>query len=100
MLFTDTYDRLGPFGAKSMSESPFNPVAPALANAVRDATGVRFTALPLAADRIFARVGEASAAEEGPDGSPRSLTLSNDHKWETSMRREGTRRFHRGFHKS
>ncbi len=63
VLFTDTHDRLGPLGAKSMSESPFNPVAPALANAVRDATGVRFTALPLAADRIFARLGEAPAGE-------------------------------------
>ena len=36
-----------------MSESPFNPVAPALANALRDATGVRFTALPLTRDRIW-----------------------------------------------
>jgi CO/xanthine dehydrogenase Mo-binding subunit len=35
-----------------MSESPFNPVAPALANAVRDATGVRFTSLPLRRDRV------------------------------------------------
>ncbi len=59
VLFADTVDRLGPLGAKSMSESPFNPVAPALANAVRDATGVRFTALPLAADRIFASLGSA-----------------------------------------
>ena len=59
VLFADTSDRLGPLGAKSMSESPFNPVAPALANAVRDATGVRFTALPLAADRIFAAVQAA-----------------------------------------
>ena len=60
VLFTDTHDRLGPLGAKSMSESPFNPVAPALANAVRDATGVRFTSLPLAADRIFDRFNETS----------------------------------------
>ncbi len=29
----------GPLGAKSMSESPFNPVAPAFANALREATG-------------------------------------------------------------
>jgi CO/xanthine dehydrogenase Mo-binding subunit len=36
-----------------MSESPFNPVAPALANAVRDATGVRFTDLPLRRDRVW-----------------------------------------------
>ena len=63
VLFTDTHDRLGPLGAKSMSESPFNPVAPALANAVRDATGVRFTTLPLAADRIFDRLSDLSEAE-------------------------------------
>jgi putative selenate reductase molybdopterin-binding subunit len=56
VLFAETHDALGPLGAKSMSESPFNPVAAALANAVRDATGVRFTSLPLAADRIFGRL--------------------------------------------
>ncbi len=56
VFFAATEDALGPLGAKSMSESPYNPVAPALANAVRDATGHRFTALPLAADRIFAQV--------------------------------------------
>ncbi|GLK78464.1 molybdopterin-dependent oxidoreductase [Methylopila turkensis] len=56
VLFADTSDALGPLGAKSMSESPFNPVAAALANAVRDATGRRFCALPLAADRIFDRL--------------------------------------------
>jgi CO/xanthine dehydrogenase Mo-binding subunit/aerobic-type carbon monoxide dehydrogenase small subunit (CoxS/CutS family) len=48
-----TYDPLGPFGAKPMSEAPFNPVAPALASAVRDATGVRVTSLPLRPDRLF-----------------------------------------------
>jgi CO/xanthine dehydrogenase Mo-binding subunit/aerobic-type carbon monoxide dehydrogenase small subunit (CoxS/CutS family) len=51
--FARTTDRVvGPLGAKPMSESPFNPVAPALANAVRDATGVRFTSLPLRRDRV------------------------------------------------
>ncbi len=60
VLFAETHDRLGPLGAKSMSESPFNPVAPALANAVRDATGVRFTELPLAADRIFEAVSASA----------------------------------------
>ncbi len=49
----DTHDAVGPLGAKSMSESPFNPVAPALANAIRDATGVRLTALPLRRDRVW-----------------------------------------------
>jgi CO/xanthine dehydrogenase Mo-binding subunit len=53
VYFARTEDRNGPFGAKSMSEAPFNPVAAALSNALRDATGVRFTRLPLAADRIY-----------------------------------------------
>ncbi|MEZ4175286.1 molybdopterin cofactor-binding domain-containing protein, partial [Salmonella enterica] len=41
VYFADTYDELGPLGAKSMSESPYNPVAPALANAIARAVGVR-----------------------------------------------------------
>lgn len=53
VLFADTYDALGPLGAKSMSESPYNPVAPALANAVTDAVGVRPHALPMSADRVW-----------------------------------------------
>lgn len=51
--FADTYDRIGPMGAKSMSESPYNPVAAALGNAIRAATGVRFTATPFAPDALF-----------------------------------------------
>jgi hypothetical protein len=35
--FAKTHDRIGPLGAKSMSESPFNPVAAALVNAIHDA---------------------------------------------------------------
>jgi CO/xanthine dehydrogenase Mo-binding subunit len=53
VLFADTADRLGPFGAKSMSESPYNPVGAALANAIRDATGRRFYRLPLKPDRLY-----------------------------------------------
>ncbi|WP_067500029.1 molybdopterin-dependent oxidoreductase [Actinoplanes sp. TFC3] len=53
VVFAATTDAIGPLGAKSMSESPYNPVAPALANALRDATGVRFTELPFTRDRIW-----------------------------------------------
>jgi CO/xanthine dehydrogenase Mo-binding subunit len=60
VLFADTHDRIGPLGAKSMSESPFNPVAAALANAIRDATGVRLTATPFAPDRIYRAVMDAA----------------------------------------
>jgi putative selenate reductase molybdopterin-binding subunit len=57
VVFVDTVDTVGPMGAKSMSESPFNPVAPALANALRDATGVRFAQTPFTRDRIWERLG-------------------------------------------
>ena len=59
VLFADTTDRLGPFGAKSMSEAPFNPVAPALANALRDATGIRFFSTPIGVDRIWQALQKA-----------------------------------------
>jgi putative selenate reductase molybdopterin-binding subunit len=59
VLFADTSDTLGPFGAKSMSESPYNPVAAALGNAIRDATGVRCYRLPFKPDRVHAALSAA-----------------------------------------
>ena len=53
VYFADTADELGPHGAKSMSESPYNPVAPALANAVTNALGVRPHELPMSRDRLW-----------------------------------------------
>lgn len=53
VYFADTSDDLGPYGAKSMSESPFNPVAPALANAIRRAIGTRPCETPMSRDRIW-----------------------------------------------
>jgi putative selenate reductase molybdopterin-binding subunit len=53
VLFAETNDPTGPGGAKPMSESPFNPVAAALANAIADATGVRLREPPFTADRVW-----------------------------------------------
>ena len=53
VYFAETYDQLGPLGAKSMSEAPYNPVAPALANAIRDALGVRPHELPMSRDHLW-----------------------------------------------
>mgnify|MGYP000532949386 CR=1 FL=1 len=53
VYFADTVDSLGPLGAKSMSEAPYNPVAPALANAIRNAIGVRPRELPMSRDRLW-----------------------------------------------
>lgn len=56
IYFADTYDELGPLGAKSMSESPYNPVAPALANAIARACGARLYQLPMTPARVWRAV--------------------------------------------
>ena len=53
VYFAQTSDDLGPFGAKSMSESPYNPVAAALGNAIRRAIGVRPYETPFSKDRVW-----------------------------------------------
>jgi CO/xanthine dehydrogenase Mo-binding subunit len=58
VFFAATSDTIGPLGAKSMSESPYNPVAAALGNAIADATGIRFTAPPFKPDRLFPALHE------------------------------------------
>jgi putative selenate reductase molybdopterin-binding subunit len=58
VFFADTVDSIGPMGAKSMSESPYNPVAAALGNALADATGIRFTTVPFKPDRLFPALHE------------------------------------------
>jgi len=58
VYFADTHDAVGPLGAKGMGECPINPVAGALANALADATGVRFRDLPFTPDRIYRPIFE------------------------------------------
>jgi len=53
VYFADTADELGPFGAKSMSESPYNPVAPAIGNAIARALGARPFVQPFRRDRVW-----------------------------------------------
>ncbi len=65
--FADTYDTVGPLGAKSMSESPYNPIAAALGNAIRDATGVRPTRTPFAADELYRHVVAKDEARRASD---------------------------------
>jgi len=50
----ESMDAEGPFGAKGLGESGVIPVAAAVANAVKDAIGVRFTELPITPARVHA----------------------------------------------
>jgi putative selenate reductase molybdopterin-binding subunit len=59
VFFADTFDAIGPLGSKSIAENTINPVAPAIGNALKAATGVRFTALPFTEDRIFSKLTQA-----------------------------------------
>ncbi len=58
IFFADTVDTIGPLGAKSQGECGVNPVAPAVSNALADATGVRFAHLPFTPDRLFAKLAK------------------------------------------
>jgi hypothetical protein len=60
VVFADTHDKIGPFGAKSQGECAINAVAPAVANALANATGFRFAHLPFTPDRIFDKLGVAT----------------------------------------
>jgi CO/xanthine dehydrogenase Mo-binding subunit len=44
---------VGPFSIKGIGENPSSPMAPAIANAVADAIGVRITDLPITAEKIY-----------------------------------------------
>jgi putative selenate reductase molybdopterin-binding subunit len=60
VLLVETHDSVGPMKAKGIAESNVNPVAPALANALQDATGVRYRDLPFTPERIYRRLNEHS----------------------------------------
>jgi CO/xanthine dehydrogenase Mo-binding subunit/aerobic-type carbon monoxide dehydrogenase small subunit (CoxS/CutS family) len=56
LLLVKSTDSLGPMKAKGMAECCINPVAPALANALEDATGIRYRSLPFSPERIYRRL--------------------------------------------
>ncbi|MEU5543388.1 molybdopterin-dependent oxidoreductase [Streptomyces sioyaensis] len=58
VLLVNSTDSVGPLRSKGIAECCINPVAPALANALHDATGVRYRALPLTPERIYRRINE------------------------------------------
>ena len=49
----ETSDPYGPFGAKAIAEIPIDGMAPAVANAVADALGIRVRQIPLTPERVL-----------------------------------------------
>ncbi len=57
--FVDTHEPQSAYGHKSLGEPPIIPVAAAIRNAVRMATGVAINTLPLTPKRLFSEFREA-----------------------------------------
>lgn len=56
-------DPTGPFGAKGLGETPTLPTAPAILNAIADATGVRVTSLPASPERVWRALQRAATGQ-------------------------------------
>ena len=63
-IIIEDAEPLGPFGAKGIGEQALIPTAPAILNAIRDATGARIRRVPATPDQVR----RAILAAEGEGG--------------------------------
>jgi len=61
-----------PYDGKGIGEASLAPVAPAIANAIEDAVGVRITDLPITAEKVYR--GLKLKEKEARDATPRKNT--------------------------
>ena len=64
----ESNDPHGPFGAKEAGEGSLAAFLPALANAIAEATGLRFTTLPVTPDRVFAALEKRQREQRAAPG--------------------------------
>jgi CO/xanthine dehydrogenase Mo-binding subunit len=57
-VLVEVKDPNGPWGARGVGELPYLPVAPAIASAIHDATGVWMDELPLTPERVLRALGK------------------------------------------
>lgn len=58
-ILVQTMEPSGPFGAKAVAEIPKDAVAPALRNAIADATGIRIADIPFTPERVWRALRDA-----------------------------------------
>jgi len=63
--FAESYEPSGPFGAKSVAEVSIDSPPAAIANAVRNATGVRLTETPFTPERVLMAISDRGSALSG-----------------------------------
>jgi CO/xanthine dehydrogenase Mo-binding subunit len=64
VYFEEIPFRYGGFGAKGIGELPHDGPAPAILNAIRDATGVGFNSIPLLPEDLYAGLAAGQSVEE------------------------------------
>jgi 4-hydroxybenzoyl-CoA reductase alpha subunit len=67
-ILVESFDPEGPFGAKEVGQGPLLPVAPAVANALYDAIGVRAHEVPITPDKVVAALRDVSRGRPGRFG--------------------------------
>jgi CO/xanthine dehydrogenase Mo-binding subunit len=60
VYFEETPCEHGPYGAKGLGELPHDGPAPAILNAIQDATGISFTSIPLLPEDMYLRMTETA----------------------------------------
>jgi putative selenate reductase molybdopterin-binding subunit len=65
-ILVPTHEPTGPYGAKAVAEIPINGPAPAIANALFHATGVRVRDIPLTPERVLTALRAAAAVPRSP----------------------------------
>jgi CO/xanthine dehydrogenase Mo-binding subunit len=60
-LLVETIDPAGPFGAKGVAEPAMTPTAPAIANAIYDAVGIRVKSLPITPHKVLEELKKKKA---------------------------------------
>ncbi len=78
----ETDDPNGPFGAKEAGQGPLLPVAPAVANAVYDAVGVRIDEIPITPEKILRALEDKARGGAGRIG-PKAIP---DVRWPEPIR--------------
>ncbi len=61
-ILVETHEPTGPYGAKSVAEVPINCPAPAIANAIFHAIGVRIVELPITAEKVLKAIRQQSTS--------------------------------------